>query len=291
MRAPGSARWSASTAGRAATRAELNEALDEIIKRVEDLRELKPPKTPRDIQAAVVRAAIARQLEQRLTTAFNRALQTAAYEEFRALRKAGQAQPWRLGQQVHRRMAAEVAQLVGRSPGLEAFAEKSLATVVEAVRAAHPELAPALRGSEAVLRQTVAQMLLGHPDRDLLLRLVGFTGNPAAAGAEKALAGHLAERFRWKASTTVGDLRSDLLLVDPDAARVTNVDWTSSTKLERFEKTLTAIWRTIESNGATGDFRPNPSRLCGWCAHQALCPAFGGTPPPYPGWPQEASVA
>ncbi|MEE3918925.1 hypothetical protein V2I01_12310 [Micromonospora sp. BRA006-A] len=112
---------------------------------------MKPPKTPRDIQAAVVRAAIARQLEQRLTTAFNRALQTVAYEEFRALRKAGQAQPWRLGQQVHRRMATEIAQLAGRSPGLEPFAEKSLATVVEAVRAAHPELAPrcAARGGTA----------------------------------------------------------------------------------------------------------------------------------------------
>ncbi|MFI6243708.1 hypothetical protein ACIBEF_27950 [Micromonospora sp. NPDC050795] len=230
-----------SSAGRAASRAELNQALDEIIKRVEDLRELRPPKTPRDIRAAAVRAAIARQLEQRLTTVFNRALQTAAYEEFRALRKAGQAQPWRLGQQVHRRMAAETAQLVARSPGLQPFAEKSLATVVEAVRAANPELAAALRGSDAVLRQTVAQLLLSHPDRDLLLRLVGFTRSPAAAGAEKALATHLAERFGWKASTTVGELRSDLLLVDSEAARVTNVDWTASTKLERFEKT----WGTV----------------------------------------------
>jgi hypothetical protein len=30
------------------------------------------------------------------------------------------------------------------------------------------------------------------------------------------------------------------------------------------------------------DFRPTPSRLCGWCAHQSLCPEFGGTPPPLP---------
>ncbi|MDG4666537.1 RecB family exonuclease [Mycobacterium sp. 236(2023)] len=57
-------------------------------------------------------------------------------------------------------------------------------------------------------------------------------------------------------------------------------------ELERFEKTLTAIWRAIQSAGATGDFRPSPSRLCNWCAHQAHCPVFGGTPPPYPGWPQ-----
>lgn len=56
-------------------------------------------------------------------------------------------------------------------------------------------------------------------------------------------------------------------------------------ELLRFEKTLMAIWRAIQSAGATGDFRPNPSRLCDWCSHQALCPAYGGTPPPYPGWP------
>ncbi len=58
-------------------------------------------------------------------------------------------------------------------------------------------------------------------------------------------------------------------------------------ELLRFEKTLMAIWRAIQSAGATGDFRPRPSRLCDWCAHHALCPVFGGTPPPYPGWPQQ----
>lgn len=57
-------------------------------------------------------------------------------------------------------------------------------------------------------------------------------------------------------------------------------------ELLRFEKTLMAIWQAIQSAGATGDFRPSPSRLCDWCAHQAHCPAFGGTPPPYPGWPE-----
>ncbi|WP_375483804.1 RecB family exonuclease [uncultured Mycobacterium sp.] len=56
-------------------------------------------------------------------------------------------------------------------------------------------------------------------------------------------------------------------------------------ELLRFEKTLMAIWRAIQSAGATGDFRSRPSRLCDWCPHQQHCPAFGGTPPPYPGWP------
>jgi putative RecB family exonuclease len=53
-------------------------------------------------------------------------------------------------------------------------------------------------------------------------------------------------------------------------------------ELIRFERTLQAIWAAIERAVATGDFRANKSRLCGWCDHQALCPAFGGTPPPFP---------
>jgi putative RecB family exonuclease len=57
-------------------------------------------------------------------------------------------------------------------------------------------------------------------------------------------------------------------------------------ELLRFEKTLMAIWHAIQSAGVTGDFRPSPSRLCDWCAHHSHCPVFGGTPPPYPGWPQ-----
>ncbi len=53
-------------------------------------------------------------------------------------------------------------------------------------------------------------------------------------------------------------------------------------ELERFEKTIVALWRAIEQAALARDFRPKPSKLCGWCAHQALCPSFGGTPPPYP---------
>jgi putative RecB family exonuclease len=53
-------------------------------------------------------------------------------------------------------------------------------------------------------------------------------------------------------------------------------------ELSRFERTLVALWRAIERATAERDFRPRPSRLCGWCSHQALCPAYGGTPPPFP---------
>lgn len=57
-------------------------------------------------------------------------------------------------------------------------------------------------------------------------------------------------------------------------------------ELARFERTLDAVWQAILRAGKTGDFRPNKSRLCDWCSHQAHCPEFGGTPPVYPGWPE-----
>ena len=53
-------------------------------------------------------------------------------------------------------------------------------------------------------------------------------------------------------------------------------------ELARFERTLVAVWQAIERAVQRQDFRPSPSRLCAWCDHQALCPAFGGTPPPFP---------
>ncbi|BFU44208.1 RecB family exonuclease [Krasilnikovia sp. MM14-A1004] len=53
-------------------------------------------------------------------------------------------------------------------------------------------------------------------------------------------------------------------------------------ELERFERTLVALSQAIERAKRDRDFRPKPSRLCGWCRHQQLCPEFGGTPPPYP---------
>ncbi len=53
-------------------------------------------------------------------------------------------------------------------------------------------------------------------------------------------------------------------------------------ELLRFERTLKAIWAAIERAMQTGDFRPSPGRLCDWCDHKQHCPAFGGTPPPFP---------
>jgi putative RecB family exonuclease len=61
-------------------------------------------------------------------------------------------------------------------------------------------------------------------------------------------------------------------------------------ELIRFERTLVAIWSAIQRAARTGDFRPSPSRMCDWCDHKPSCPAFGGSPPPYPGWPDASGA-
>ncbi|MGH3783076.1 MAG: RecB family exonuclease [Pseudonocardiaceae bacterium] len=61
-------------------------------------------------------------------------------------------------------------------------------------------------------------------------------------------------------------------------------------ELIRFERTLVAIWSAIRRAARSGDFRPSPSRLCDWCDHKSHCPAFGGLPPTFPGWPDPAGA-
>jgi putative RecB family exonuclease len=48
------------------------------------------------------------------------------------------------------------------------------------------------------------------------------------------------------------------------------------------ERKINALWQAIDRARSSGDWRPRPSRLCDWCSHRALCPAYGGTPPPLP---------
>ena len=57
------------------------------------------------------------------------------------------------------------------------------------------------------------------------------------------------------------------------------------------ERKINALWQAIERARQAGDWRPRPSRLCDWCAHQSLCPEFGGTPPPLPDSTEPAGAA
>ncbi len=52
--------------------------------------------------------------------------------------------------------------------------------------------------------------------------------------------------------------------------------------LRATERKVAALWTAIERAAETGDWRPKTSKLCDWCDHRALCPAWGGTPPPLP---------
>ncbi len=63
-----------------------------------------------------------------------------------------------------------------------------------------------------------------------------------------------------------------LYLADPVAIISTPTD--RSTR--GVERKLAAVWTAVERACERDDFRPNPSRLCDWCAFKAYCPSFGG---------------
>lgn len=56
-------------------------------------------------------------------------------------------------------------------------------------------------------------------------------------------------------------------------------------ELRRFARVLDALWTAIRTAGREGDFPPRRSGMCRFCRHRERCPEWGGTPPPYPGWP------
>ncbi|WP_030542143.1 PD-(D/E)XK nuclease family protein [Streptomyces albus] len=61
--------------------------------------------------------------------------------------------------------------------------------------------------------------------------------------------------------------------------------------LRATERKLLALWDAIRRATDSGDWRPRRNRLCDWCDHRAVCPEFGGTPPPYPLLPVVPSPA
>ncbi|WP_244524211.1 PD-(D/E)XK nuclease family protein [Blastococcus sp. DSM 46786] len=143
-------------------------------------------------------------------------------------------------------------------------------------------------GREELVEVTLPDGLLlrGYVDRldvapNGALRVVDYkTGSmPREAFESKAL---FQMKFYalvlWRTRGVVAAQLKLLYLGDGDALTYAPEE----AELVRFERTLLAIWSAIERAVATGEFRPNKSRLCGWCDHQALCPAFGGTPPPFP---------
>ncbi|HEY7813961.1 MAG TPA: RecB family exonuclease [Nakamurella sp.] len=56
-------------------------------------------------------------------------------------------------------------------------------------------------------------------------------------------------------------------------------------ELLSFSNAVGALWRAVTAALESGNFPARRGPMCRWCTHQALCPEYGGTPPPYPGAP------
>jgi putative RecB family exonuclease len=85
----------------------------------------------------------------------------------------------------------------------------------------------------------------------------------------------------WRTSGTIPRQLQLIYLGNGEIMRCTP----DEAELLATERKINALWQAIERARATGDWRPRQSRLCDWCAHQARCPVFGGTPPPLPASP------
>ena len=126
---------------------------------------------------------------------------------------------------------------------------------------------------------------------DGLIRIVDYkTGrSPGAAFEGKAM---FQMRFYaltwWRMTGTVPRLlqlmylgNSELLRYEPDEDDLLST-----------ERKILALRDAIARAAEAREFPPTPSKLCDWCSHRALCPAWGGTPTPLPArdeWPTSSS--
>ncbi|MGW0433499.1 RecB family exonuclease [Micromonospora sp. NPDC003197] len=150
-------------------------------------------------------------------------------------------------------------------------------------------LEPAER--ESLISATVDDQLLirGYLDRldvspDGALRVVDYKTGGAPREAFEARALFQLKFYAlvlWRTRGVVPRVLRLLYLKDAEICDYSP----DADELARFERTVVALWRAIEQATANRDFRPKPSRLCDWCSHQAHCPTFGGTPPPFPEHP------
>ncbi|HEX5741481.1 MAG TPA: PD-(D/E)XK nuclease family protein [Pilimelia sp.] len=147
-------------------------------------------------------------------------------------------------------------------------------------------LQPAER--ESLISAVVADALVlrGYVDRldvapDGAVRVVDYKTGGAPREAFEARALFQVKFYAlvlWRARGVVPRALRLLYLKDAEACDYRP----DAEELARFEQTLLALWRAIEAAVAARRFPPTPSRLCDWCHHRAVCPAFGGTPPPFP---------
>lgn len=90
----------------------------------------------------------------------------------------------------------------------------------------------------------------------------------------------------WRVSGRIPTLLQLMYLGDGQVLRYSP----DESDLLATERKVRALWAAVERALANRDFPPRRSRLCDWCAHQSLCPEFGGTPPAYPPAPAAVPV-
>jgi putative RecB family exonuclease len=82
----------------------------------------------------------------------------------------------------------------------------------------------------------------------------------------------------WRSTGTVPSMLQLMYLGDGQTLRLEP----SEEQLLTTEAAILAIRDAIRVAIEEG-FEPTPSRLCDWCSFREICPAFDGTPPPFPG--------
>ena len=113
---------------------------------------------------------------------------------------------------------------------------------------------------------------------DGAMRVVDYkTGRSPAPGFESAALFQM-RFYALVLSRLRGRMPAMLQLVYLGDGTVLRHEPTES-ELTAVEQRIRAVWSGIRQAAETGRWEPRASALCSFCAHQALCPLFGGTPP------------
>lgn len=162
-------------------------------------------------------------------------------------------------------MLADAATLVGNYFALED---------PRTVRAIGVELRLEARMGSLQLRGIIDRLEIGA-DGELVVTDFKTGRAPLEAYERKRLSG--VQFYAWLCEQVLGrrPARVQLLhLREPVAI----VAVPTAQSLRGMEGRTTAIWTAVEKACASDDFRPRPSKLCGYCSFKAYCPAFGGDP-------------
>jgi putative RecB family exonuclease len=141
---------------------------------------------------------------------------------------------------------------------------------------------------EAYVEVKLSEDLLIHGYIDRLdiaptgeIRIVDYkTGKAPAIGYEEKYFFQL-KFYALILCKTLGRVPKRLQIIFLREGKVLTQDPTAE-ELEKTELKIAKIAADIENSKQSGKWPTKKSRLCDWCAHQKVCPEFGGTPPPLP---------